>query len=837
MSTGAVRRRSQLRLADGLVAYLVTCFGCGCVVPFAHGQAASDQQTLTAMWQRGLTESAINYAKARVRTSSDGGQQARWLGLLMECYAQAALRAATPAEAEELWSNATAVEVDYANASPADPRLPWLAWQAARCQLLQAQAALAQFLAAPANNAFRERTLTRVREVLASTKELSEALEKRIPLAAREGFQNERQAPVQELHRLGVDVSLLECEALLVRMRVYQSGSPDRIAAATEIVTRTATAATRSGGDAASRDLIAIAQAIADLEFGDRDASLSTLERLASEGTTQTVRIRSATSAIDWLAGQGDATRAEQVLRQLAIAPGSEVPELELARIQIALANLQTSPEANRDPTVNALVQRAQSLGDRFGEYWRNRAEAMLIAGGGETAGLSASPELMLAEIRQLLASGNEERAIARLLEFRDAEAEAERGENAIMLASQAAALLQRQERWSESIAAIESPTLRFANLSSSAKAHRLAVWGAAQSLRSDASEERIAQYESAMLRQLRMWPNAVETDEVTRWLTDWLVGKRRRHELVIELANRGLATTSADMASQAFSQWLGQVFRLTQEQRFQAIEAFQQAIDKSTSANRTAAGSVHILAETLHRWSTAEQLADLQERLSRMEREANPIAPQNGNTALANAAIQAAQLVMAARRSDREFLRTEASSNWPSYPWPESIKAAILLALVEALDELPADEQVAWVNRIGLDKNWLTSILSQPEVLDQSLAWRWLAWLEGPDEALVELQSQVDAHPADGRLRLLLAQLHVSRGTTAYAESTRLARFVAANTPAGSDLNLAARWQVCKNLIQQGEQQAAREAAELLLAAQPLPPSIWRDRFDRLTK
>ncbi len=399
MSTEAGRRRQQLRLSARWIGCLIACLGSWFGAQPALGQAVADQQALAAMWQRGMTEAAIDYAKARVRTSSDGEQQVRWLSLLMECYAQAALRAATQAEADENWAKAATVEVDFAHASPSDPRLPWLAWQAARCQLLQSQATLAKLLAAPANNAFREGTLASVRAVLASTKELAEDLEKRIPLAAREGFQNQRQAPVQELHRLGIDVLLLECEALLVRMRVYKSGSPDSIAAATEIVTRTAAAATRSGGDAASRDLVAIAQAVAELEFGDREAALSVLERLSREGTTQAVRIRAATSAIEWLTGHGDAARADQVLRQLAVATG-EVPELELARIEIALAQTAAMSEEQRGLKIAALVQNAQSLGDQFGEYWRNRAEALLIAGGGERIGKSASSELMLAEVR-----------------------------------------------------------------------------------------------------------------------------------------------------------------------------------------------------------------------------------------------------------------------------------------------------------------------------------------------------------------------------------------------------------------------------------------------------
>ncbi len=340
-----------------------------------------------------------------------------------------------------------------------------------------------------------------------------------------------------------------------------------------------------------------------------------------------------------------------------------------------------------------------------------------------------------------------------------------------------------------------------------------------------------MAKYEDAMLRQLRTWPNATETDEVTKWLTDWLVGKRRRDKLVMELARRGLATSSADIASQAFSQWLGHLFRLSEDQRVQAMDGFGQAIAESTSRYIADAGAVQILAVSLHRWPAVGQIEELQQRLSRIEREIRE------RTDLSTAAIHAAQYVMAARRIDRGFLSAKPESKWQTYPWPDSVKTAMLQALVEALDELPAGEQIAWCTRIGLDKSWIETVLAQRGAFDQALALRWVAWLDGSDEALLKLQKLVDANPADGRLRLLFAQLHTSRGAEGIDESTRLARFVAANTPAGSDLNLAARWQVCKNLIQQGNVSAAREMAELLLASQPLPPSVWRDRFESLTK
>lgn len=114
-----------------------------------------DDLTLQSMCQQGLTESAILYATAeRKRVRDNDDEYARWTQRLIECEAQAALRAEE--QADQHWKRCQEIFDEFKRDHPKDRRLPWLEWQVIRCDLLLAQDSLARWLAAPANAPKRE---------------------------------------------------------------------------------------------------------------------------------------------------------------------------------------------------------------------------------------------------------------------------------------------------------------------------------------------------------------------------------------------------------------------------------------------------------------------------------------------------------------------------------------------------------------------------------------------------------------------------------------------------------------------------------------------------------
>ena len=139
---------------------------------------------------------------------------------------------------------------------------------------------------------------------------------------------------------------------------------------------------------------------------------------------------------------------------------------------------------------------------------------------------------------------------------------------------------------------------------------------------------------------------------------------------------------------------------------------------------------------------------------------------------------------------------------------------------------------------QLKLDSEWSELLIKHPSPLAQAAGYRILAWLEDPVvalEGLTVLAQQTTR--AGGELQLQLANALADSGPNRLDDSSQIAKLVAANSPAGSALNLAARWRLLKNLQHAGQLTEAQQAAKLLLATQPMPSVIWKSRFEKLAQ
>lgn len=803
---------------------------------FGSAQSSIEDRTLSTMWQHGLTESAVLVAGVRMRRATDTEQQAKWSMRLMEAYAQAALQ--DPQKSDAYWRRAEGVPGEFAIAQPNHPRQPWLVWQAARCKLLEAQANLAYFLAAPANTNKREATLSLIRTVLRQAETLADDVQRRQPLAARQGFQEGTEAPAEELHKLAIDTALLECEALLVRVKLYPVASADRVAAATEIDTRATTVLARSANDWLAQEQLQVAVAIAQLELGSLEVALKQLEQLAREASDPQVRVRAAVTAIEQLAQSGETSRAQPLLAYLdeASRQTGAGAQLGLARLQLQLSEIARLPAEARTARLNRLVSDSKQIGARYGDYWRNRAEALLVGAlpndnSNTNSNTNIASDLMLVEVRQLLASDREAEAIARLLQFRDNEAAAGRGESAIRLASQAAALLQRQELWAESVAALESIVFQFPSAANAAATHRLIIQAHLQALRKDAGQaERIANYEIALQKQLTTWPDSTASDEPEQWLMTWLAAQERHSELVNILLARIAAASEVERVRMTILHCIESILKIADEpqralslQRLRDVEA--QAKLPELRMSLQLAG---LFVEAVASWPEARRAAELTNATAQIRGSLNNVV----DLQLANAV----QGLTAVRRQDLAAFRG-VSAAWQPTLLPARFRIALTPALIEAVDQLALDIQSRWLNELKLDAVWIADLQASTLPLDQAYALRLQGWMFDASAGLDGLNALSNRYPRDGQVQLQLAHALAASGPNRFVDSTRIARKVVANSAPASELNLAARWRMCRNQVLAGETAAAKQAAALFVASQPLPASIWKERFEQLAK
>ncbi len=229
---------------------------------------------LEIMCRRGLAESAVEYCRTQLDLHVEQAPaRARWAMRLMECQSQSALRT-TSSDASQKWEQVGKTENDYRQRFADDPRLPWLAWQLARSELLRSQQSLAKWLAAPANSVQRDQALQAVRRVNSLVDSLVKDIKERLPLAQNRSGPNP-QATSRELHELQLDCALLRCESFLVRAKCYPHDSPDHLTALAEVDSTATDVFRQAAADWSSRDELLVAQATAGLEVAN-DASRST---------------------------------------------------------------------------------------------------------------------------------------------------------------------------------------------------------------------------------------------------------------------------------------------------------------------------------------------------------------------------------------------------------------------------------------------------------------------------------------------------------------------------------------------------------------------------------
>lgn len=799
-------------------------------VSFAQSES-TDDRTIQRMCRSGLAEAAVRYAQAELRiANTTRGTQSEhaslWTMRLMECYAQAAMRDIQ--KAPDYWNLCDQTYAD-ALASDIDPaRAPWLAWQIARCNLLQSQTNLAEHLAVPANQAARQRALELVRNIITQMDDLENDVRRRQPLAARQSTTGGTEAPAEQLAKLAVDAGLMRCEALLIRSRLYEADSQDRIAAAANVELQSAEILKRTGPDWPSRGPLRVAQAAAWLDLGKSSEALMALTELAQEYRGSNTGARAAMSAIEYLASHGATSRARALLPLLETSDAGA--ELAIAGIQLALADLERAPEDSREAILANLIEQSKAIGDNYGGYWRFRAEALLT---GSDAVSSASGEsgvaidLMKAEVRQLLAAGDATAAIERLLVFRDNEAAAARGSSAIQLAEQASALLMREEQWLAAADAIEQTAIQFRTAPESASAHLRAIVSISQALRSDfENAEIVNRYETALHEQLQHWPDSEQTSEPQEWLSRWLNGKGRRAEFADIVLDRAARCENPQVAREALELWCSETLRMADTALVaEQLKLMQVRIDqKQFDSLRPTAKAVLLLATAFSDWPDRNSA-------KRIEQASNELRASIQDD-VDRYFLLAVDLVNAARLGQLPTA-VRLSTEWKQAALAIELDNQLTRAFVAAVTEQPRDSQPRWAEVLKLDRGRAQLLLEDTDVMLKACGYRILVWNGEISAALAGLSELVKQQPKNGSLRLELANALADSGDPRIADSMKIARSIAASSQPGSELNLAARWRMLKNQLRLGEKEQARKSAQLLLAAQPISNAIWQARFE----
>ena len=488
------------------------------------------------------------------RSVPDSNAQAQWLMLLMHAKAAESLGKiewnSGVKPLQDAMEQLEGLDPKPSASGEATYRKPWVHWKLLWCRRLLNEHALAAYLAVPGRQALQEWLLQSIRIGLDGIDALEQSVAKMQPdkpLLSRADRQRRDQTrpneiTASEILDLRGELELLRADLLYQRSQCYASESDEQIAAATQMLSAIDRASGRLPASWAHRPLLTLARAEAELQLGRHGAVLKNLQELWVALETdpnpqaQAWRIRAAALAVRSARRTKDWGGAEA---WMARAGGwQQAPELALEHLGILVQRDidSVAPE-------NILALREQ-IADRFGRYWQQRVDAMLVSNPRFETGRSletgrspktetsmASLELFRIQARQAIAANEFQTAIEKLQQAESAASKLDASQEAFQFAMQIAALLERTGEPSAAADEFYRAAISYPESPKASSAGLMSAWLIRKSDAGLDPEAKLLQ-EKIFLQRLRetalSWPASESAQKASEMLDiQWLTSDR----------------------------------------------------------------------------------------------------------------------------------------------------------------------------------------------------------------------------------------------------------------------------------------------------------------------
>ena len=775
------------------------------------------------------------------RSSQDSNAQAQWMMLWMHAISSDRTLKVDWSDAEDDLQNCIEDLERLSGKLAQSSRFPWVQWKKNWCRNLLNQHALAASQAVPGRRALHEWLLQSIRIGLDQCESLEAAVSKLKPDKPNSASQG-KITSTEILDLLG-EIELLRADLLYQRCEAYPPKSDDRIAAATEMLAAIDQAAARLPSTWAHLPLLEMARAEAELQL-DRTQSVeltlaklwNSLEGRSSPEATQW-RMRLASLGARAARNSEKLDMAEAWLKRVGNWESSPELAVEFFAIQLQRSSTETQ---NNVANPEAVLKFKQMIAQRFGKYWEQRMDAILVSeprwksqlgdvvsktdpSGGKTndltgransmnpANAKAAIELFRIEARQAIAAKNIALAIEKLQQAESAASKINATSDAFGLAMQIAALLEQSGEKIPAADEFYRVAISYPEEPKASAAALMSAWLLKDPDPSLDAEERELQ-QATMQQRLRdtalQWPKTsaarsaismlepqwISKGDLAMWMDFWrdLVRNHPSTDHIGLAAKRWLwfsLVTQEDWLEKP----IGDAAKVSR-----AGDELQQAILETAGDNRKSWEAWFASLRSNRRWSprnTASSHSAIEELLvaSKFEQGDDPI----GSCALAWNQCE----------TDWQAL-APASGIQPSSILPELVK--LRAALGESVSKGPV---IARLDRC-IDLYTLCSI---PAKLRDGLrdarskATKSLWWVYRSAKTLAATPEATE-------------------------EAVGLYRQMATGVPAGSEPWLEARARTVEILRKQGKEEQANQLRDLVFAtATKLGDSEeWRERFNR---
>lgn len=799
-----------------------------------------DRILIEQLSQSGLHDVAIEVSQRRGSDSSlsnSTNERAHWRMLWMEATTNKLI-----AESAAWMDNPAALtlgldEMDQAcEKERSEDRGAWIQFQSARCRWLLLRSAVSAYLASPTRTTLSEWSLEQIRDAI----EILEKIELAVAsIAPASPTVNKKGGPTAtEVSSLIADSKLLHCDLLVLRASLYRNDADERAAVGTSMLALLDEAEKKIGVGWSDYPKIEIARCRARLYLQEYskvvDIAQQTLAPWESQGDRFAISRWGASLgsiAAESLRRSGD---LEEASRWLARCGGWQTePSLAIEHFAIQLARTQSTDNA----ALQSILELKKEIANRFGPYWSNRADALLIEFNRASPGTSGSPdmpgvsntpnrsvanELIKAEVRQLLAAKRWEQAIDRLQQAELTSAEQRDVVQAMSFAMQAAALWGLQgdpmtaanEFYRAAVTYPESDQAAKAAMNGIAMVQAgLAKISADQKISEDQRTERRKEW--LLLRTeiwkelLDRWPNSEQAATAADSLTEYYLGIDKIDELCELWISRleKLKSTPSESVQQVASRALDFL-------RIYAWLLQESWLDSSVVQSED--------STKLDGWIARYEQIVQQGNWESIPMELNGLNAWRKTAGwefsgalnkLTNAPKWLAGIVPAQSLAN-QLLNSPPSDFGKSEAW---------VALQQTLGEIQGSLPTESIADSGLMRSVRRSCTYWQCLLEH------FANPQGP--AMERLKTLESENPRDPWWTYYAARFR-SRVLASQSEAELLWRRLAAAFPAGSVGWLECRARQVQLLRTSGRAEAAQQLAELVLATTPNLDALWRSRF-----
>ena len=532
----------------------------------AFGPLASsdspDEDLIQSLIQRGFPEMATDICQTRkllaLNSQASSDSIARWNMLLIQSLAAQAVSNESVFDRPGLIDEALVRANSIATENQDSSRHLWIEYKFQWSRFFVLQRTLAAYLAVPTREGLREWSLQTIRACLDDL-DLLQVQAKNSPL--RNGLSGAKDTitPLQWTS-LENDIILLRTDLFLLQGSFYPLKSQERIGAATEILDLLEKAASQVSRSWVGYPRLELARCNALFMLGRSQESMDELQKLWSRLSDASAAKSAAVGR--WQLGVG--ALAAQVNREIGnlresdrwieqVGGPFQSPELALEHFANRLVISSSGPNgtkaeiAAQEAQLQLAFQVKAEIGKRFGSYWQQRADALLVSNksiieptnatsGDPTQPLAttASPnlrvELLKTEARQLLTGGQWQKAIEKLNQAEMSAGNSGSQTEALEIAMKSAAILLNQGQSDVARSEFFRSAIAYQRSAKAPDAAMMSVWKMESDMPADASsmseadrlaarQQRVAIYRGRLAEIAATWPESIQANKAVQKL------------------------------------------------------------------------------------------------------------------------------------------------------------------------------------------------------------------------------------------------------------------------------------------------------------------------------